>query len=127
MYFSLLFTLFFFNDTATTEIYTLSLHDALPICERLDRARLDGERAPRGSEQLLIVGCRVGGGCGRRVQIHDGHYGTGWIGVRGETTEARLTSVLRRLTIISDGNHQALFEGADRVAEGHPAIPPLAT
>src|SRR3712207_7053487 len=26
--------LFFFNDTATTEIYTLSLHDALPISER---------------------------------------------------------------------------------------------
>src|SRR5256886_17309432 len=25
---------FFFNDTATTEIYTLSLHDALPISER---------------------------------------------------------------------------------------------
>src|SRR3712207_9267729 len=28
---SLLFSFFFFNDTATTEIYTLSLHDALPI------------------------------------------------------------------------------------------------
>ena len=26
---------FFFNDTATTEIYTLSLHDALPIFEQL--------------------------------------------------------------------------------------------
>src|SRR6266700_5072802 len=26
-----LITIFFFNDTATTEIYTLSLHDALPI------------------------------------------------------------------------------------------------
>src|SRR5256885_16942180 len=26
---------FFFNDTATTEIYTLSLHDALPICFEL--------------------------------------------------------------------------------------------
>src|SRR2546429_5755738 len=26
------FIVFFFNDTATTEIYTLSLHDALPIC-----------------------------------------------------------------------------------------------
>src|SRR5258708_15855235 len=26
------FDFFFFNDTATTEIYTLSLHDALPIC-----------------------------------------------------------------------------------------------
>src|SRR2546428_13638082 len=30
---------FFFNDTATTEIYTLSLHDALPICLYLVRAR----------------------------------------------------------------------------------------
>src|SRR6266853_5684924 len=27
-----IFFYFFFNDTATTEIYTLSLHDALPIC-----------------------------------------------------------------------------------------------
>src|SRR2546426_10446287 len=33
---------FFFNDTATTEIYTLSLHDALPICER----RLRQQPAP---------------------------------------------------------------------------------
>src|SRR6266702_8502534 len=30
-YFYLLCIFFFFNDTATTEIYTLSLHDALPI------------------------------------------------------------------------------------------------
>src|SRR3712207_8283506 len=29
--------IFFFNDTATTEIYTLSLHDALPISTRLRR------------------------------------------------------------------------------------------
>src|SRR3989442_6117204 len=29
---------FFFNDTATTEIYTLSLHDALPISARQGRA-----------------------------------------------------------------------------------------
>src|SRR3989475_13320307 len=35
IYFSFLF--FFFNDTATTEIYTLSLHDALPICLRARR------------------------------------------------------------------------------------------
>src|SRR2546425_9020428 len=32
MSFSSIFIFFFFNDTATTEIYTLSLHDALPIC-----------------------------------------------------------------------------------------------
>src|SRR5438552_10301346 len=31
-FFSLFFFFFFFTDTATTEIYTLSLHDALPIC-----------------------------------------------------------------------------------------------
>src|SRR5690606_42043607 len=30
-----IFVLFFFNDTATTEIYTLSLHDALPILSKL--------------------------------------------------------------------------------------------
>src|SRR5215467_14942108 len=35
------FLFFFFNDTATTEIYTLSLHDALPI---LARPRAPGHR-----------------------------------------------------------------------------------
>src|SRR3712207_8338812 len=34
---------FFFNDTATTEIYTLSLHDALPIC----RPRAPGSSSAR--------------------------------------------------------------------------------
>src|SRR2546429_6176358 len=32
-----IFSFFFFNDTATTEIYTLSLHDALPISHGRDR------------------------------------------------------------------------------------------
>src|SRR2546422_5531815 len=46
---------FFFNDTATTEIYTLSLHDALPICHRggerlLDR--LEGRDLPLDLEVL---------------------------------------------------------------------------
>src|SRR5258708_4362354 len=36
---------FFFNDTATTEIYTLSLHDALPICAR-EQASETLERRP---------------------------------------------------------------------------------
>src|SRR2546430_13598424 len=36
---------FFFNDTATTEIYTLSLHDALPIYGRDRRARDERARA----------------------------------------------------------------------------------
>src|SRR5947199_8972212 len=36
MRFTVMFFLFFFNYTATTEIYTLSLHDALPICKIQD-------------------------------------------------------------------------------------------
>src|SRR3712207_9573749 len=36
---------FFFNDTATTEIYTLSLHDALPIC-RAPGQGLEGRQGP---------------------------------------------------------------------------------
>src|SRR5256885_10124853 len=42
MYLSFFF--FFFNDTATTEIYTLSLHDALPICFDLLQTRIDFRR-----------------------------------------------------------------------------------
>ena len=34
-----MFLFFFFNDTATTEIYTLSLHDALPICRFLGNTK----------------------------------------------------------------------------------------
>src|SRR5437773_12371614 len=46
---------FFFNDTATTEIYTLSLHDALPIFgeqRKLHAGRTDGRRAQRLEEAL---------------------------------------------------------------------------
>src|SRR2546430_5444147 len=41
-------TIFFFNDTATTEIYTLSLHDALPISKFL--APLKNEDAPSAQQ-----------------------------------------------------------------------------
>src|SRR5688572_31032114 len=42
---------FFFNDTATTEIYTLSLHDALPI--------LDGWDHHTGINNGLVKNCRA--------------------------------------------------------------------
>src|SRR5687768_18411879 len=50
------FFFFFFNDTATTEIYTLSLHDALPICDVVAR---DG--APLAPEMVdhRMVGRRA--------------------------------------------------------------------
>src|SRR3712207_8341154 len=40
---------FFFNDTATTEIYTLSLHDALPIYNSSARASATRGRLPPGA------------------------------------------------------------------------------
>src|SRR5256885_2521586 len=41
----MIFFFFFFNDTATTEIYTLSLHDALPILSRSTVRRAAWRRA----------------------------------------------------------------------------------
>src|SRR5438067_11601496 len=56
---------FFFNDTATTEIYTLSLHDALPISERSLRGYSGLSAASKKG-----VGSR---GCDRaEVSLHDG-------------------------------------------------------
>src|SRR5258707_4300076 len=54
---------FFFNDTATTEIYTLSLHDALPICEAHGRraqhcrreVEMAGYDAGRGREVIALL------------------------------------------------------------------------
>src|SRR3712207_2418924 len=52
---------FFFNDTATTEIYTLSLHDALPIFRGEAHARQPLERGAIGGGAL--------GGRGRRPEV----------------------------------------------------------
>src|SRR3712207_7734150 len=62
--------LIFFNDTATTEIYTLSLHDALPILlehrEALTEVRLD-----RARDDLAL---RVGHEATHRRQLPDLHH-----------------------------------------------------
>src|SRR5256885_12955282 len=55
------FYFFFFNDTATTEIYTLSLHDALPIS---GGRRPDAPGDDRRRDQRLRAGCRRGGARG---------------------------------------------------------------
>src|SRR3989442_7722009 len=55
LHLSLIF--FFFNDTATTEIYTLSLHDALPIYGEL---RVDrGDNLPRRDDVVEPPAVRV--------------------------------------------------------------------
>src|SRR5258707_6061709 len=55
-------SLFFFNDTATTEIYTLSLHDALPICYYC--LQLEGRASPNLYSSLCV---RVGDVTGRPI------------------------------------------------------------
>src|SRR6266496_6739022 len=47
--FVFLCSFFFFNDTATTEIYTLSLHDALPISPPASWSRSSSTSGPRTS------------------------------------------------------------------------------
>src|SRR5256885_16717314 len=58
---------FFFNDTATTEIYTLSLHDALPIFTRR-ACRAPSRRAGRGGRRATRRG--DGGRRRRRSEEH---------------------------------------------------------
>src|SRR3712207_7711183 len=56
-----LFVFFFFNDTATTEIYTLSLHDALPISHRRE-GRVQGQghhRVEPGADEARAPGDAV--------------------------------------------------------------------
>src|SRR2546430_8010384 len=60
---------FFFNDTATTEIYTLSLHDALPI-SRLPSPRSRSGVSGRGTVEHRIVGTTMPV---LELRIHPGH------------------------------------------------------
>src|SRR5687768_17772687 len=63
----------FFNDTATTEIYTLSLHDALPICRGRDcrgRRRRRG-RTDAGRGRLVRIGRRLEAGAPARARPND--------------------------------------------------------
>src|SRR5256885_12026982 len=55
-----MFVFFFFNDTATTEIYTLSLHDALPICVRQAPSSYGGREPARTAgdavRPVIVIG-----------------------------------------------------------------------
>src|SRR3712207_7013726 len=57
---------FFFNDTATTEIYTLSLHDALPILRRRPRRR--PATGPGGAAREGLRSAPGGGRGARRAR-----------------------------------------------------------
>src|SRR5256885_8252540 len=78
---------FFFNDTATTEIYTLSLHDALPICLRYSYAGLHTE-ARRLASALLGLGLDKGD----RVGIWS-HNNAEWVLMQLATAQVGLVLV----------------------------------
>src|SRR5260370_20461889 len=56
---------FFFNDTATTEIYTLSLHDALPIFADRIAALVKLRAKPRAERRLAVLLPDYPGAAGR--------------------------------------------------------------
>ena len=61
---------FFFNDTATTEIYTLSLHDALPIYSLVTYGAALGDGATHQFYDLPMI---VAGGGQGQVKIGRAH------------------------------------------------------
>src|SRR5256885_8352992 len=72
---------FFFNDTATTEIYTLSLHDALPIS--VAKARTTGARPPSPAHAKVAPS-------GDRVRLSG--CGALWLADRSEEHTSELQS-----------------------------------
>src|SRR3712207_8267505 len=84
---------FFFNDTATTEIYTLSLHDALPICSAgwkvaiIDSTSFGGTCALHGCEpkKVLVEAVKV-------VDSAQRHQNKGVLGYDKDRKSTRLNS-----------------------------------
>src|SRR5256885_13164843 len=72
---------FFFNDTATTEIYTLSLHDALPICNI-------------GSDERVaeVVRAAKANGCAMRIGVNAGSLERDLLEKYGDRKSTRLNS-----------------------------------
>src|SRR3989442_1759196 len=104
--------LFFFNDTATTEIYTLSLHDALPIsgrgpCGPAGRGR--GGRVSRGVPFELLLGFRYLRSRGQRTNLSL----FVWIGLGGVFLGvAALIVVLAVMTGFQDGIRDRIIAGS---------------
>src|SRR3712207_7402136 len=86
--------MFFFNDTATTEIYTLSLHDALPIYRAVVRQRVHAAAGHGGDPvqdlQRDAGGLRAGDELVRHRRERDAHAARG--GARSEEHTSELQS-----------------------------------
>src|SRR5256886_17419690 len=86
------FAFFFFNDTATTEIYTLSLHDALPISLQLFARPAHLDPRLRGARAVRRAGHQGAGGrhSADSARRHGAAYEPGAGGDRPDRGAARL-------------------------------------
>src|SRR3712207_7601627 len=85
--------LFFFNDTATTEIYTLSLHDALPILAHAQHVRETDAQLARIGRRLLLEQQKAEAECYFRALLHrDPYCISGWLGLGEDRKSTRLNS-----------------------------------
>src|SRR5256885_17086882 len=110
---------FFFNDTATTEIYTLSLHDALPI-SRGSAVLRDGRTARAHDRRRggLRAGALVPGWCAGHDAVFAGSSGAarpvvwshGWVGAAGH--DRGLRAAVARGSVAP---RELRFRGHDRV------------
>src|SRR2546422_5278991 len=81
-------SLFFFNDTATTEIYTLSLHDALPILKRVASAGLSWQLPAEMTETALETALFAAAGT---KQGHRRHVEPDWAEIHRELKRKHVT------------------------------------
>src|SRR3989475_5357889 len=129
-----LFFFFFFNDTATTEIYTLSLHDALPISAPLDAAvrrryppggRAGGEAGGPPLRNHEGAPQRIGRGDQQGPRRRDGDRGSGGGVLRRdqERQAARAPGEARAELHRADRNRgEGPAGGTDVCRDRHPAV-----
>ena len=105
-----IFILFFFNDTATTEIYTLSLHDALPILvdEKTKEAKIFAFEKQFGYLRSAKNNAKIAG-----VKINFSQKDVDWINEEFKEINAVATTVPRLTRYANKGkiteNYKELF------------------
>src|SRR5216684_5350110 len=97
--FCLIFIYFFFNDTATTEIYTLSLHDALPIYSAAADVGIARDHRDRSVLADMRRGARISTNIEPEARRHT----------------ARIARLRRRLVVLGVLDRLQRFDHADRI------------
>src|SRR5260370_26472981 len=115
--------IFFFNDTATTEIYTLSLHDALPIshpaihAERKGQVRMLGEGLlQQVCERAVLLGMHLMRHIGGIVLEPGRSVHAGYLGLLGRQGDSEVAGAGRPATAAADSGQA----GALRSTRGCP-------